>query len=247
MPFIPIIIIQVLCGIHIVRTYQERYWLYIIIFLPGVGCAIYALSVMLPSLLGSHQGRRAVRQVHDSLDPQRHLRKLKDEVIIAETSQNYVLLADELARIGQLDEAIYHYQKALTGIFIHDTGIMSKLAQAQFDAKDFSGCKKTLDSLIEFNPQYQSQNGHLLYARTLQEIGDTDGAESEYKALIEYYNGPEARFHYFQFLKDKGDLIGAKEQLEIISTTARRAKPHYRKLHKELLAKVKKESKLLTQ
>lgn len=245
MPVILVVLIQIMCGVHVVKTGQERFWLYIIIGLPGIGCAVYALAILIPDLLGSRDGKRLIRQAHDKMDPERHVRMLRDELIISETSQNYVRLADELIRIGRSEEAAVNYQKALSGIFIHDPDIMIKLAQAQFDSGDVVSCQKTLESLIETNPNYQSQDGHLLYARALQENGLLDKADDEYRVLVEYYSGPEARYRYYQMLREKGDLVGAKHQLETIAVTARRAKPHYRKLHKEWLTKVNQELKVL--
>ncbi|GKX54313.1 hypothetical protein SOASR030_04250 [Leminorella grimontii] len=245
MPALLIVFIQVMCGIHAVRSGQERYWLYLIIGLPGLGCAIYALAVMVPDWLGSRDGKRLIRHAHDKIDPERHLRALREELEIAETSQNHLHLADELARIGQHEEAAVHYGKALSGIFITDPHIMLKLAAAQLASRDALACRNTLDDLIKHNPDFMSPDGHLLYARALTAQGELDKAEDEYRVLIDYYSGPEARFRYAQLLKDKGDFAGAKHQLETIALIARRSKPHYRKLHKAWLAKVNQELKAL--
>lgn len=245
MPALLIVFIQVMCGIHAVRSGQERYWLYLIIGLPGLGCAIYALAVMVPDWLGSRDGRKLVRHAHDKVDPERHVRMLREELEITETSQNHVLLADELTRIGQHEEAAIHYQKALSGIFITDPDIMLKLAYAQLASRDALSCRNTLDDLIKHNPDFTSPDGHLLYARALQEMGETNKAEDEYRTLIEYYAGPEARFRYAELLKDRGDFADAKHQLETIALIARRSKPHYRKLHKAWLNKAKQALKSL--
>ena len=60
MPLLALLVIacQVTCGLHVVRSGQERYWLYLIIALPGLGCLIYFLGIMLPDLLGSRRGRQ---------------------------------------------------------------------------------------------------------------------------------------------------------------------------------------------
>lgn len=246
MPIIFVVFIQVLCGIHVVKTGQERYWLYLIIGLPGIGCAIYTLGIMLPSLLGSRDGRRLVRHAQDKIDPERHIRMLRDELDITQTSQNYVLLADELVRVGRPKEAIQEYQNALTGIFTTDPDIMVKMASAQFDSYDPVSCQRTLEAVMVSNPDYQSQGGHLLYARALAENGNFIKAEEEYQVLIDYFSGPEARFRYYQLLLQQCKMAAAKQQLEAIQLTARRAKPHYRKLHKAWLNKVNQEIKSLS-
>lgn len=89
MPIIFVVCLQVLCGVHVVKTGQERYWLYLIIGLPGIGCAVYALAIMLPDLFSSRDGRKIIRHAHDKMDPERHIRMLRDELNITQTSQNY--------------------------------------------------------------------------------------------------------------------------------------------------------------
>ena len=245
MPLIPLVLIQIMCGIHAVRTGQERYWLYIIIGLPGLGCVIYFLAIVVPDLFASRDGQRLVRHAHDKIDPQRHLRILRDDLSVAETSQNHVRLADELVRLGQFEEAVEHYEKALTSIFLHDPDIMLKLATALFYCNEPERCLQTLDAIMQFNPDFQSQDGHLLYAKALVVKGNLIKAEDEYQVLVGYYTGPEARFNYYQLLRKQGRIVEARQQLEIIANTARRSKPHYRRLHKQWLSKANQEMKTL--
>ena len=117
MPLLALLLIacQIICGLHVVRSGQERNWLYLIIALPGLGCLIYFLGIMLPDLLGSRSGRRAVNRLHDRLDPQRHLRALRDALELSDTRETRVQLADELLRLDQPAEAADHYRAALRG------------------------------------------------------------------------------------------------------------------------------------
>jgi hypothetical protein len=170
MPLLALLVIacQVTCGLHVVRSGQERYWLYLIIALPGLGCLIYFLGIMLPDLLGSRRGRRTLNRLHDSIDPERHLRALRDELEIRDTRDTRVNLADELLRMGQAEEAAQHYQMALRGIHSDAPDILLGLARARFALGDFSGCQASLDQLIAHNPDFRSSDGHLLYARALR-------------------------------------------------------------------------------
>lgn len=237
MPILALLVIacQVACGLHVVRSGQERYWLYLIIALPGLGCLIYFLGIMLPDLLGSHSGRRAVRQLHDGIDPQRHLRALRDELDIRDTRDTRVNLADELLRLGQAEEAASHYQMALRGIHGDAPDILLGLARARFALGDFGGCRESLERLIARNPDFRSADGHLLYARTLEALGEQLKAEEEYQALGRYYAGPEANYRHALLLRRLGRQREAIELLQQIHTHARRAARHYRTLHREWL------------
>ena len=193
MPLLALLIIacQVTCGLHVVRSGQDRYWLYLIIALPGIGCLIYFLGIMLPELLGSRRGRRALGKLHDSIDPQRHLRALRDELEIRDTRDTRVNLADELLRMGQAQEAAQHYQQALRGIHSDAPDILLGLARARFALGDFAGCQASLDQLIAQNPDFRSADGHLLYARALEAQGNDLKAEEEYRVLGSYCTSPE--------------------------------------------------------
>ena len=57
----------------------------------------------------------------------------------------------------------------------------------------------------------------------------------EFKQLIEYYSGPQARYYYAQMLHTEHQNKEAIAQLETVMLLARRAKPHYRKYHKQFL------------
>ena len=247
MPLLALLLIacQILCGLHVVRSGQERNWLYLIIALPGLGCLIYFLGVMLPDILRSRSGRRAINQLHDRFDPERHLRALRDALDMSDTRETRVQLADELLRLEQPAEAADHYRAALRGVHSHAPDIMLGLARAQFALDNAAGCRETLDQLIQHNPQFRSTDGHLLYARALSRLGERAKAEEEFHALLGHFAGPEARYHYAQLLRQANRSGEARAQLEQIEQYARRAPKHYRNLHQACLAQVRDELKAL--
>lgn len=243
MPLLALLLIacQVICGLYVVRSGQERYWIYLIIALPGLGCLIYALGIMLPGMLRSRRGWRAVNQLHDRFDPERHLRVLRNNLDISDTRDTRVQLADELLRLNQAEEAASHYQAALRGIHANAPEITLGLARAHFAHGDAAACRLTLEQLREHNPDFRSADGHLLYAQTLTQLGDVLKAEKEYRALLGYFAGPETPLHYALLLKQLGRSREARKLLEQIDNYARRAPKHYRNLHQACLAQARSE------
>lgn len=224
--------LQLLCCIHAYRSGQERYWIFVILFFPVLGCVIYFVMVMLPETGADRHGRSLFIRLLDKFNPERHLRKLTEELAIAETNQNHFALANELARLGRYHESIPHYREALSGIFAHDAPMMVNLAQAEFATQDFAACQQTLDDLIHFNPDYQSADGHLLYARALTGQEKYDAAEKEFEVLVEYFPGPEARIHYAGLLASANRMREANDQYVAVVNTAKRLRPQYRKFHR---------------
>lgn len=110
-----VIACQVTCGLNVFRSGQERYWIYLIIALPVLGCLIYFLGIMLTDMLSSHRRRRTINRLHNRIDPERHLRALRDELEIRDTRDTRVNLAEELLRMGQGEEAAKHYREPCGG------------------------------------------------------------------------------------------------------------------------------------
>ena len=69
MPFGAILVLQVLLAIHTARTGRMQPWLYIIVFLPGIGCLLYAIVELLPELMGGRTGRRVTAGVVQAVNP----------------------------------------------------------------------------------------------------------------------------------------------------------------------------------
>lgn len=242
MPLIALVTIfcQILCGVHIMKTGQERYWLYLIIMLPGIGCAIYAVVVLMPELMGSYKGRQVVKGVQNKIAPTRNLKTLRNQLTLSDNVESRTNLADELVNLKQYAEAITHYKVALSGIHSENPEILLKLAFAEFAEGNYQDCQHTLDYLIKHNPDFRSPEGHLLYARTVEAIGNLTKAEEEYKVLVSYYAGPDARFFYAKFLQSQNRLDEAIEQLQQVQDYVRIAPKYYKNVHKICLSEIRK-------
>ena len=241
------VLLQILCGLHVVKTGQDRYWLSIIIIGSYLGCLIYAFAVIIPHSLRSRQGKQAINKIQDKLNPTRHLQAINNQLSMRDTPQVRMNIADELVALQRYDEAIEHYQKALTPQAPYEPNIMLKLADAYFNTEQYDDCLTTLHALLEHNPGYASQEGHLLQARALHKRGDHGKADTVYQQIVEYYSGPQARLLYAEFLLELGRKADARNQLENILNYARIAEPHYRRFHKECLAQAKQLMKSLDQ
>jgi hypothetical protein len=82
-------------------------------------------------------------------------------------------------------------------------------------------------------PDYQSADGHLLYARALEASGRTEQAMSEYQAIANYYPGAEARVRYGLLLDKAGGNAEAKTVFGEVVTQAKRAPKYARRAQAE--------------
>ena len=245
---IPIYSLSVLLSIgmivHCIKTGRNRVWIWVLFFMmsmPFVGAAVYAGFEILPELLGTRTGRRAMRGIRDTFDPEGDLRRAENAVKVSGDVASRQKYADELVRLGRAGEALPIYQTCLTGFFADDPKLLLGYAQAQFAAGDPAAARGTLDDLIRKNPEFKSPDGHLLYARALEGEGNTEKALSEYSALAQYYAGAEASVRYAKLLNRAGKQPLARETLHALLERAKYAPAHYQRAQREWLDEARKE------
>lgn len=240
--FILIGLLQVACAVHAVKTGRDSKWLYFILLFPGVGCTVYLIVEVLPDLQRSRAARRAGGSVLDTLDPNRGVRRTAEKLEISNNIDNTIAHANQCMKRGRLDEAIEVLQAARKGIFEDDPKLLLAVAIAQFEKGLFSETVATLDHLIAKNPGFKSADGHLLYARALEGLGNTDKALAEYTVLADYYPGPEARCRYGVFLKQLHRPDEAKEQFQQVLLTAKHSPRHYHQMHRQWIELARREA-----
>jgi hypothetical protein len=233
--------ITVALVVHVVRTGRDRFWICVVVFLPIAGPIAYFIVEILPGLWRSRGAQRAAKSVRKSLDPEHDLRRLDAERQFSNNIDAHRRYAEELIAADHPAEAIEVYRQASRGIYEHDPTLMLGLAEAQFADGRFGEARQTLDDLRFHNPDFKSADGHLLYARALEGEGNLDKSLSEYRALVEYYPGAEARVRYAQLLKRRGDSAKAGEVLNELLEQSQRAPRHYRKMQREWLDAARKE------
>jgi hypothetical protein len=102
------ILVQILCAVHCVRGGRNQLWLMVIIFLSLPGCAAYAFFEILPEFIGSRTVRKARSAATKTFDPERELRRVRQQLDTADTAANHGALGDALGDLGRWAEAIPH-------------------------------------------------------------------------------------------------------------------------------------------
>lgn len=235
------VLVQVIAIVHLLRTGRDMRWIILIIFLPMIGSLAYFVIEVLPSLRQDPLTRRALRRARASIDPNRGVREgslAYERSRSVETASN---LADQLVKAGKFDEAIRVCNEARTGLFEDDPKILLSLANAQFGGGLYSETVSTLEYLREKNPGFRSPDGHVIYARALEEGGETDRALKEYEALARYYPGAEARVRHAILLKKLGRTDEAQRLFAELLKDARLAPKHFRRSQREWIELAERE------
>jgi hypothetical protein len=235
------IVVQVIAVVHVLRTGRPMWWIMLIVFLPAVGCLAYFFVEVLPSWRQSPTARRALQAARAKVDPGRSVREGALDYERSQNIETATRLAEALTKAGQFDEAIRVCNEARTGFFEDDPKILLALANAQFAAARYTYAIGTLDYLRDKNPGVRAADGHLIYARALEESGAAERALKEYDALAGYYPGAEARVRQGMLLKKLGRTADAQAVFAAILKDARLAPKHFRKSQREWIALAEKE------
>ncbi len=227
--FIVSLLIQIACVIHVLKTGRNHIWIWIIIFFSFLGCVIYFVMEIWPEL----RTDRAARKIFKTVDPHHDLKRLENNLEMSDNIENRIKLAEKYVTMGLYEKAIDLYKRALTGFYEDDPDIMLGLATALFHKEDYAKAKETLTRLIEVNPNFKSQEGHILFARTLEALSETEAALKEYQTLASYYSGYEAKCRYGLLLKKQGEIEKAQEIFKEILNRSKHLPRNYRKVQRE--------------
>ena len=230
------IVLQVICVLHCIRTNNQQRWIFIIIFLPLIGCIAYFFSEIVNKRdLGDIQSGLGTL-----LNPTGRIRRLENNLRFSDTFNNRVMLADAYMGIGRVDEAIELYTSSLTGAFTENDYVFRQLISA-YSIKQRYQDLIPLARKIYNHPEFQRSRGHIQYACALGYIGDNEGAEREFKKLKSRFSAFEARYQYGLFLGKIGRVDEARRIFREMTEEAPHLSPRERRSNRAWILKAKEE------
>jgi hypothetical protein len=227
-----IVLLQVICAVHALKSGRGGQWIWIIVFVPLVGCAIYLVVEVLPGLNGSQAVRRVGADLVSIINPGRNLRDLQEAVEVSDTVKNRQMLARGFVAAKRYPEAIQQYERCLQGVFKDDACTMLELAYVHFLNHDYARAKEAVGQLKALHPGFRPAERNLLTARTLEESGDLAGALAEYESMVRTSSGEETRCRYAMLLDRAGQAEKAQPIYREIVARARRSPGYYRRAQK---------------
>lgn len=236
-----IVLLDITLVYHAVKSGRVQPWAFIILMVPLVGGLAYIVVEIIPEWFGSPGAQKARRRVATKLDPEKRYRELSDRLAGADTIANRAALAAECVEVARCDEAVRHYDHILSLPMGEDPIYALGKARAEFGAKRPADTIATLDRLQANWPEFQSAEGHLLYARALAEAGRVDEALAEYLAILGYAPGAEARVRYGLLLQLIGRTAEARVIFNELLIQMKRAPRHARDMQAEWLAIAEKQ------
>ena len=235
------LVLQVLFGIHAVKTGRPFVWILVIILFSVFGCLGYVIIELMPEWLASPSGQKFKRAIGKTINPEKNLKVALNACTQADTLKNRINLAEQYFQLLRYQEARDIYARCLTGLYAEDPEILLGMAKAEFGLNNPEATIALLDKLKAANPQFKSSEGHLLYARALEGADRTPEAIEEYNALSNYYPSPEPACRLAQIYKAKGEKSLATEIFHTVIKRSATAGKHFNEVNKQWLKLAKRE------
>jgi len=229
---IPLALI-VICVVHAVRRGNVFPWIYIIVFLPGIGSLIYIAIEIIPELIRGRAAARLKSGAAAAIDPNRSFREAHRAAELVGSVDSKRALAEQYMARGAYGDAVEIYRATAVGQFKDDPALLMGLARAQFMNGDPAGAQVSLDALQAADPNFVSGEAHLLYARALEGQGKNDEAIAEYRRVVPYFSGEEARARFAMLLDKTGAHDEAREVYREILKLLDGAPARYRSAQRE--------------
>jgi hypothetical protein len=209
--YIITIVLQAICVIHCVRKGNQNNWIWLIVFLPVIGCLVYFFSEII-----TNRGIRNVKSgVGEILKPSGSIRKLEENLRFSDSFNNKIALANAYLASGQSTKAISIYESSLTGAFSENEHAIAQLISAYYMEKRYDDVVSIVPKIYN-KPQFPRSKAHILYAMSLSYSGDTEKAEKEFLGMKGRFSNFEARYYYALFLQNNDRNAEARQVLSEI-------------------------------
>lgn len=206
------IILQAICIIHCLRRGNTNNWIWLIVFLPLIGCMVYLFTEVIT--------RRNIRNVQagvgEVFSPSGSIKKLEENLRFSDTFNNKIALADAYLNTGQIQRAINLYEESLEGAFAENELGVSRLIIAYYKEKRYDDVIRLTPKICNL-PQFTRSKAHILYAASLGNTGQAEKAETEFQKMNGRFGNFEARYYYALFLKKNNRYDDGRKVLQQVA------------------------------
>lgn len=190
---------QVACVIHVLRTGRPYWWIWIIFVVPLIGLAAYLYVEVRPAL-GKHWFQNLLWQMKSSRE---RIAVLEAQLSESSTVRNRLTLAEELHAAGLYDRECEVLVEGLRGAFKDDATLLMRLAEAHLEAgREQQAATLLAQTLPEKSPESQLQYA-LLKAR-LASRQQPPEADKLFQELVQKRRSEGPRYYYAEHLLAQG-------------------------------------------
>src|SRR5689334_16439748 len=206
--YTPVLILQAYCLYHAYQRNAVQHWYWLIIFLPGIGCALYLYHNFYnrDNIESIAEGVKTVVNSNYKLEQLEKAYKLSDNI----TSQTN--LANGYVKYGRYDDAIKLYEECLSGFMADDPTLQMLLLQAYFLKQDYESAIRVGKNL-QSEKSFQNAEERIAYAWALHHAGKTELAETTFEDMNKSFSNYRHRVEFGKFLLATGKQDALRDLL----------------------------------
>jgi hypothetical protein len=222
--YTPVLILQAYCLYHAYQHNAVQHWYWLIIFLPGIGCALYLYHNFYnrDNIQSITEGVKTVVNSNYKLEQLEKAYKLSDNI----TSKTN--LANGYVKYGRYDDAIKLYEECLSGFMADDPTLQMLLLQAYFLKEDYESAV-SVGKNLQAEKSFQNAEERIAFAWALHRSGKTELAEATFMDMNKSFSNYKHRVEFGKFLLTTGKkealrdvLASLQEEFELMKSADRR-------------------------
>ena len=196
---------------HVYRNRMNYYWYFIIFFIPLLGCIVYLFI----HVFNKKDVKNITEEITTIINPTKKIKDLEKKLQFSNTFQNKINLADAHVEIGDYQNGILIYEKALTGNFKNNPHTINKLIFCYYQVNDYN---KVVEYAKKIDLEREFRESNLYLGLSLEKLEEFEEAEKRLQKLDVRYSNYDKRLELGKFLIRRNKIEKAKEILTEISS-----------------------------
>jgi hypothetical protein len=219
---------SILCGIHVIRSGREMFWLWLFIIGPWLAPGFYFFAVLVPEWMGGRAARGMGRAARQALDPDRDYRNALRALEDTPTVGNRMKVAQAAAALGRWSDAEAQWALCVEGHWAEDPAILMGHANALLELGRFQDALQRLEQLKALGREGETPQAALAFARAYEGLGRNDEADTAYRFAADRVPGLEAGGRYVAFMAKAGRRSDAEVGLAELERRLQKIAPPLR-------------------
>lgn len=235
-----IIGLQLLGIIHAIKNGKTSPWLYIIMFLPGVGVLAYLFVEVLPEFGIGRKIAGARFSLKSLIHPNWKIKRLEEELQYKDTVDLKLALAEAYEEAEMYDKAIDMYKQSVTGLYAGDADNWKRLGLVQYKAEKYEDAKSTFEHLKTLRKTLKPDE-LLYYALSLEKTGTLKNGLKLFSEVADTSPGMEGNYHYLRLLKKEGKEDEVAKNFPLAQRKFAAMYPNIKRLERPWMNKIEKD------
>src|SRR5579862_365097 len=202
------LILQAVAIVHFIRRRPDGYWLWIIIFLGGLGALIYIAAEVIPDA-------GLLQQSFKVFPRRRRIHELEAAILDNPSAGNYEELADLYLEEGNYARARQCYDTAISARTDSPDPFYRRGIAATFMG-DFTAAVPDLERVVSQDPKYDFQRATALLAHAYANTGQPEKAEALFREVTKISTSSETYYNYATFLASQNRTAEARQWAQCI-------------------------------